>query len=96
MEIGDQMQNHKIETNSEPYMKMEAFHRIGVTFSQGIVIHRQSRKDIVLASSVSMFCPSGTKPQYFLGRFDALFSINDKYHGLKISYKFRQNGPLNT
>ena len=67
------------------------------------IIPRQSRRDIVLASSVHSvrpsvrpyFCLSGTISQYLLVRFDSFLvqmisTINT------ISYKFSQNRPLNT
>ena len=65
---------------------------------------RRSRRDIVLASSV---CPSipPVCPHFLsvlnnilvsIGQIWFILGTNDKYHGLSISYKFRQNRPLNT
>ena len=62
---------------------------------------RRSWRDIVLASRV---CPS-IRPHFLsvqnhisvpIGQIWFIIGTNDKYHGLSISYKFRQNQPLNT
>ena len=57
----------------QPYYCTES----GIGPVKQTVIPRQSRRNIVLASSilsVHTFCPSGTRSQYLLARFDAFLS----------------------
>ena len=65
--------------------------------STKFVIPRQSRRDIVLASSVRPhFLSVRNHISVPIGQIWFILGTNDKYNGLLISYKFGQNRPINT
>ena len=77
---------------------------IQISATLGIVIPGRSRRAIVLASSAHPSVYS-VLPHFLsvrnhisvpIGQICFILGTNDKYHGLSISYKFRQNLPLNT